>query len=246
MTEIRETEEPVELSVWDLSGRERHKQERRAQVTAWFLRPGERDVIMDFGCGDGFVTSFFSKAGFVVGLEPSYHSLEVAKRKVPKGNVQFICADARFIPLRSDSIDKVAILEVLEHLPVASQQMVIKEVDRVLKRDGFLVVTVPYKEKIIYTRCIHCGKLTPLWGHLHSMDEEKVSKLLPPSYVLVTKAHFPNLQLISTLGIFHRLPFPLWFIINNFLGIIKKGYWILVKYKKFLNECKIREKSIIE
>jgi ubiquinone/menaquinone biosynthesis C-methylase UbiE len=138
MTEVCKDEEPVELSIWDLKGKARRRQERRAQVTAWYLQPEERDVILDVGCGDGFVTSFFSKAGFVVGLEPSYHSLEVARRKVPRGNVQFVCADARFIPLRSESVDKVAVLEVLEHLPVESQQMVCREVDRVLKKVGFL------------------------------------------------------------------------------------------------------------
>jgi len=233
MTEVRKGEEPVEPSIWDLKGRARRRQERRAQVTAWYLQPKERDVILDVGCGDGFMTSYFSKAGFVVGLELSCRSLEVAKRKVPKGNVQFVCADASFIPLRSDSIDKVAVLEVLEHLPVESQQMVCKEVDRVLKKSGVLVVTVPYKEEIVYTRCIHCGKLTPLWGHLHSMDVEKVSKLLPPGYVLVAKAHFPNLEFVSISEIFHKLSFTLWLIINNLLGIIKKGYWILLKYKKF-------------
>jgi hypothetical protein len=66
------------------------------------------------------------------------------------------------------------------------------------------------------------------------MDVEKVSKLLPPGYMLVAKARFPNLEFVSTLEIFHKLPFTLWFIINNLLGIIKKGYWILLKYKKFL------------
>jgi ubiquinone/menaquinone biosynthesis C-methylase UbiE len=233
MTEVRKGEEPVEPSIWDLKGRARRRQERRAQVTAWYLQPKERDVILDVGCGDGFMDSYFSKAGFVVGLELSCRSLEVAKRKVPKGNVQFVCADARFIPLRSESVDKVAVLEVLEHLPVESQQMVCREVDRVLKKGGVLVVTVPYKEEIVYTRCIHCGKLTPLWGHLHSMDVEKVSKLLPPGYVLVAKAHFPNLEFVSISEIFHKLSFTLWLIINNLLGIIKKGYWILLKYKKF-------------
>jgi hypothetical protein len=33
MTEVHKGEEPAEPSIWDLSGRERHRQERRAQVT---------------------------------------------------------------------------------------------------------------------------------------------------------------------------------------------------------------------
>jgi len=32
-------------------------------------------------------------------------------------------------------------------------------------------VTVPYREEIIQTVCIHCAKLTPLYGHLRSYTE---------------------------------------------------------------------------
>jgi len=125
-------------------------------------------------------------------------------------------------------------LQKLRLLPSESQLEVCREVDRVLKKGGVLVITMPYREKIVYTRCIHCGKLTPLWGHLHSMDEERVSRLLPPGYTLVAKAHFPNLEFISTMEIFRKLPFTLWFVLNNLLGIVKKGYWILLKYRKSL------------
>jgi hypothetical protein len=75
------------------------------------------------------------------------------------------------------------------------------------------------------------------------MDEEKVSKLLPPGYVLVAKAHFPNLNFISISEIFRKLPFTWWFAINNLFGIIKKGYWILLKYKKFLEDGASYEKQ---
>ncbi|AJB41744.1 hypothetical protein TCARB_0688 [Thermofilum adornatum 1505] len=42
----------------------------------------------------------------------------------------------------------MAILEVLEHLPRASQQMVIEEIDRVLKKGGILVVTVLTRKRL--------------------------------------------------------------------------------------------------
>ena len=35
-----------------------------------------------------------------------------------------------------------------------------------------VIVTVPYRENIVQSVCIHCGKLTPLYGHLHVFTEK--------------------------------------------------------------------------
>jgi ubiquinone/menaquinone biosynthesis C-methylase UbiE len=222
----------IDQNIWELSGRARHRQERRAQVTAFYLRPKESDIILDVGCGEGFITSHFLKASFVVGLDLSKSSLKIAKQKLKANNVQFIRADATSIPLRESSVDKAVVLEVLEHLPIESQQRLCREIDRVLKKGGTLIITVPYKEQINYTRCIHCGKLTPLWGHLHSMDEGKVSELLPPNYALVSSCHFPNVEIVSTSAVFQHLSFRFWLFLNGLLGRIRKGYWVLLKYIK--------------
>jgi ubiquinone/menaquinone biosynthesis C-methylase UbiE len=222
----------ADQNIWELSGRARHRQERRAQVTAFYLQPEEDDIILDVGCGEGFVTSHLLKAKLVIGLEISEDLIKIAKQKLNANNIQFIRADATAIPLRESSVDKVIMLEVLEHLPIESQQKLCREIDRVLKKGGSLIVTVPYKEQITYTRCIHCGKLTPLWGHLHSMDETKVSELLPPNYLLAATYHFPNIEIVSTSTFCQKLPLRLWLLLNSMLGKIRKGYWILLKYEK--------------
>jgi ubiquinone/menaquinone biosynthesis C-methylase UbiE len=219
-------------NIFELSGRDRHRQQRRAQVTVFYLNPQKEDVILDVGCAEGFVTSYFLKAGFVIGLELSENSLKIAKQKLGADNVQFIRADATAIPIRASSIDKITVLEVLEHLPIESQQRLCREIDRVLRRGGALIITVPYKEQITYTQCIHCGKLTPVWGHLHSMDEGKVSQLLPQNYALISSYHFPNVEIVSASTIFQHLPFRFWLLLNNLLGRIRKGYWILLQYIK--------------
>jgi ubiquinone/menaquinone biosynthesis C-methylase UbiE len=219
-------------NIFELSGRDRHRQQRRAQVITFYLNPQKEDVILDVGCAEGFVTSYFLKAGFVIGLELSENSLKIAKQKLGADNVQFIRADATAIPIRASSIDKITVLEVLEHLPIESQQRLCREIDRVLRRGGALIITVPYKEQITYTRCIHCGKLTPVWGHLHSMDEGKVSQLLPQNYALISSYHFPNVEIVSASTIFQHLPFRFWLLLNNLLGRIRKGYWILLQYIK--------------
>lgn len=219
-------------NIWKLNKSELHRQTRRAQTTAFYLEPTLADVILDVGCSEGFITSHFLKASFIIGLDASRDSLVIAKQKVKQSNVDFICADATALPLRTASFNKITMLEVLEHLPKEKQEKLCHEVDRVLKEKSILIISVPYKEQITYTRCLHGEKLTPLWGHLCSLDEEKVATLLPNHYSLTASCHLPNMAHLSLSKIFRRLQFRFWLILNNLLGKLRKGYWILLMYKK--------------
>jgi len=190
------------------------------------------DIVLDVGCGEGFATSFLANsAGFVVGLDLSIGKLRMAKSRVKSSNVDFVLGDATMMPFRSSIFTKVTALEVLEHL--MKPELCIEEVERCSSDDGVVVVSVPWREKITYTRCIHCGKLTPLWGHLHSFDLKDIISLFPKSYKLKQKIHLPNMPFISLSRIFSLLPTNVWLLLNNFLGRRKrKGYWIILKFKK--------------
>ena len=222
----------ISQNIWKLNKSEIHRQKRRAQTTTFYLNPMPANFILDVGCSEGFIVSHFLKAGFVVSLDTLKDSLLTAKQKVRQSNVDFVNADAIALPLKTASFDKVTVLEALEHLPKEKQEKLCREVDRVLKEKSTLIISVPYKEQITYTCCIHCGELTPLWGHLRSMDEEKVTSLLPNHYTLTASCHLPNVRLISLSRIFRRLPLKLWLVLNNLLGKFRKGYWIILKYKK--------------
>lgn len=58
-------------------------------------------------------------------------------------------------------------LETLEHIP-DWKSVLQKLIDCTRTR---LVVSVPYRERITKTICIHCAKETPLYGHLHVFNE---------------------------------------------------------------------------
>jgi len=190
-------------NIWELKGRSLHGQRRRAEVTLMLLNLKFNDIVLDVGCGEGFATSFLANS-------------------------------ARFVvglPFKSSIFTKVTLLEVLEHL--MKPELCIKEVERCSSDDSVVVVSVPWREKITYTRCIHCGKLTPLWGHLHSFDLKDIISLFPKSYKLKRKIHLPNTPFISLSRIFSLLSTKVWLLLNNFLGRRKrKGYWIILKLKK--------------
>lgn len=218
-------------NIWELEGLMLQRQKRRAQVVKRSLKHSNVKMVLDVGCAEGYTTSFISEVcAFVVGVELNIDSLKIAKNRVKQG--MFINASIDCLPFRADCFDTVCILEVLEHLPEEVQRNGLKEADRVLLPNGIIMISVPYKEQVIQTTCIHCKKVTPLYGHLHSLDVHKISSLIPSHFKLIELYHLPNVQIVSCANLLKPLPLMAWLQINNLLGLVRKGYWIIVKYQK--------------
>jgi ubiquinone/menaquinone biosynthesis C-methylase UbiE len=219
-------------NIWEQAGYGGQRQRRRAEIVKATLRSHRVRIVLDAGCAEGYATRFISDlSDFVVGLELNLETLNIAKKKV--NGVSFINASIKFLPFRDNIFDAICMLEVLEHMDLGIQRECIKEANRVLESNGLIVISIPYKEKVINTNCIHCGKLTPLYGHLQSLDEHKITSLLSPYHFSLTKMHhLPNVGLVSCSRLFKWLPLPLWLIVNKVLGLVRKGYWIILQYKK--------------
>jgi ubiquinone/menaquinone biosynthesis C-methylase UbiE len=231
-TNVQYNQKMSQKNIWELQGPMLQRQKRRAQVISSSLKRDKAKRILDIGCAEGYTTSFISEVcDLVIGIELNMESLKVAKSKVKRG--MFICASIEYLPFRANSFDTVCILEVLEHLPSEVQLRGLKEADRVLRDNLDLVISVPYKEQVIQTKCVHCNKPTPMYGHLHSLDVEKVSSLVPANFKLIEVYHLPNIQIVSCSNLLKPLPLIIWLRINSLLGLVRKGYWIIVKYQKF-------------
>lgn len=219
-------------NLWQNKGILLHRQIRRSQVVKKCLN--NKDKILDIGCAEGFTTSYISNNNnLVIGIELNMEYLKLAQKKV-KGAI-FINGSIDYLPFKDNYFDAVSILEVLEHLPIDLQQSGLKESSRVLNKNGTMVISVPYKEERVFTRCIHCYKETPLWGHLHSLDENNITSLLPHhAFTLKEKYNLPHLFFVSCLSIFKFLPISLWLKFNDILGKFKfqRGYWMILKYLK--------------
>ncbi len=219
-------------NAWQLSGFWLNRQIRRSEVVRKCI--SKDTTVLDIGCAEAFTTKYIiEKAKTVVGIELNFDNLRIAKEKVYEGH--FINGSIDFLPFKDNSFNAITILEVLEHLPKDLQLRGMDETNRVLSHGGNLILSVPFKEKIQYTKCIHCNQETPLWGHLHSFDEKKISSLLPDGlFSLVESFELPHIVYISCLSVFKFLPVQAWLKLNDLLGKMKflRGYWIILNYKK--------------
>jgi SAM-dependent methyltransferase len=98
---------------------------------------------LDAGCGDGFFhTRIKNKADEIHGIELNKGDLNIAKYLNP--NNIYKTASIYKIPYKDNYFDTVICMDVLEHLRY--DKKVVKELTRVLKKNGLLIITVPNKD----------------------------------------------------------------------------------------------------
>ena len=221
--------------MWNSDPRNRLYQYKRALFTKEFLR-GYDGIALDIGSGEGFILDTLANDG-----KPQYVAAELDKDllKLAKDNmknkhrVDLVCASVFHLPFRDNSFDVVMLLEVIEHLRNIEQLP--RFISRIIKNEGMLIISTPYKEKIQYVRarkCIYCNKLTPLYGHLHSFDERKIQKLFNPYFTALRLEYIINP--LAIMGPLLRLPFKITYFLNKIANKVfgKRGYWLIAKFKK--------------
>lgn len=119
---------------------------RRARRIVEEIDPKSGDKILEVGCGDGFYLHLLSNLEIkkleLVGVDFNPMALASAKKNLAGKKVTLKRADLmKKIPFKNESFNKVIMSEVLEHLPDDVKGL--KEVKRVLKKGGILVLTVP-------------------------------------------------------------------------------------------------------
>ena len=98
--------------------------------------------ILDLGCGTGFVSELLSRylgAGdMVIGVDHSEGMLRCARSKVASDLAWFTRADAAHLQFRTHTFHLAAVNSFLHH--VYDYRSVLREIDRVLKPGGYLVL----------------------------------------------------------------------------------------------------------
>lgn len=97
--------------------------------------------ILDVGCGSGIFTQLLAlHASRVIGIDIVNRTEIISERK---GNIDLALMNAEKLGFKEGTFDVVVMEEVLEHIP--DDKKALKEVFRVLKPGGRLIISVPNK-----------------------------------------------------------------------------------------------------
>jgi len=105
-----------------------------------FAKKGEK--ILDVGCGSGQWLNFFKeKEVEYFGVDVSEKLIEIAKKTQKEGT--FLVGNCQNLPFEDNFFDKVYAIGVFHHLPSKElREQCLREIKRVLKNKGILILTV--------------------------------------------------------------------------------------------------------
>ncbi|WP_010494520.1 glycosyltransferase [Paenibacillus elgii] len=117
-------------------------------------------VVMDAAFGEGygsFILSDYAKS--IIGVDISAEAIVHAQLTYAKSNVTFVQGSIEQLPVEDQSVDVVVSFETIEHVDETIQHQFLKEIKRVLKPDGILVMSTPdkyvYSDRVNYHNSFH-------------------------------------------------------------------------------------------
>ncbi|MDD5731142.1 MAG: class I SAM-dependent methyltransferase [Candidatus Omnitrophica bacterium] len=135
-------------------------------------------MILDAGCGYGSLISRLKSYGKITGLDTSLDACSFCRNKYAVALTQ---ASAENTPFRDNTFDFVFATEVIEHIRNDGEAM--KELYRILKPKGYLIVTVPA------FMCLW-GHHDEQYGHIRRYTKEKFLKIAAQAGFSVKESHY--------------------------------------------------------
>ena len=144
--------------------------------------------VLDAACGEGYGSALLAASAVsVTGIDRSEESIAHARGRYQAPNLDFQAADCLDLPFGADSFDCIVSFETLEHL--ADHDGLLREFRRVLRPDGFLLLSSP--DKAVYS------------DTLQNRNEFHVRELYRHELESLLQAHFPAFRLWGQRLLFH-------------------------------------------
>ena len=107
-------------------------------------------TVLDAACGEGYGSSLLAEeAAKVTGLDIDRNAVEKAGKKKKKEKLSYQSGSVEKLPFEDGNFDAVVSFETIEHVGEEVQKSFLREISRVLKPDGILIMSTP--NKAVYT-----------------------------------------------------------------------------------------------
>ena len=215
----------------------------RAKYLKSLFAEAVRDFVsiryLDVGAGLGYNSLAFGRDAHDILVVDLHFPENNVLRDVD--NVHMVVADARFLPFRDEVFDMISLFSVIEH--VSNQEAVIKDVFRLLKANGYLIIHIPNK---FFPIELHSGLpfafFVPLkvrGRFFKKFGHEGLGKINVPSIgqlknmilrvgleceFCIRKVVYPPVIIWSKLRFFYKIALKL-----GILSVIPLGYMLILK-----------------
>jgi len=180
---------------WDLIAESFNKTRKNPwmQVLEFIDSLNESDVVADIGCGNGrHLDLMVNKCKIVIGLDISKNLLNLSYKRIDKNRQNFVLIHGNliYLPIVDNSLDAVLYIAALHNIKGKLNRVnSLKEVRRVLKKDGLALISVwsieqeKFKHSLTKNKNIDCefGDIDIYWRqdklnvprfyHLYSKEE---------------------------------------------------------------------------
>ena len=111
--------------------------------------------ILDAGCGTGINLTILNQFGTVYGTDISKEAIKFCKRR----NIRNVfISSVEKLPIKNNCLELITSFEVIYHKNVENDIKALKEFNRILKENGYLLIRLPafkflysYHDKIVHT-----------------------------------------------------------------------------------------------
>ena len=217
---------------------------RRIKVVLEGLELKDSDILLDCGCGDGlyyyFLSSFSSCQYY--GLDLNFENIKINQANSNFLHAKFYHGNILSLPYKDGTFDKIISSETVEH--VDDDLQALKELYRVLKKGGTMLLTVPnhnypflwdpinrFLETIAHGFHFKSGFLAGLWNqHVRLYYPDEIMKVVENAGFIVE-----GVQLVTH----YCLPFNHYLI--NAVAIILSKNKLPINIARSLNRTTSRE-----
>lgn len=183
---------------------------RKKQIIKDLLSHTKYTNVLDLGCGDGGLYSLVEKDKKYTGIDISPTQLEAFKKTIGKSNKnkpQLLLGDISTLPFKESSFDLAFVCDVLEHVIDPSQ--VIREVQRVMRNKGYIIICIPNEPMLQIVRLITLRFPLRSPDHIYAIYPTDIKKQFPniikrvgiPFNLFLSELNLLNIFLVKNEGL---------------------------------------------